>query len=95
MTDNGELSNESDKLESKAETGFNRVWTKLPHISLYQLIVSATAGWSCIINGLWSMYPNFAQFKTPARCHSVFDNGTGLELRFEYIASLIVLSVRL
>ena len=59
--------------ESKTYVGFNRVWSVLPHISIYQVVISAAAGYQAIIAGIMAMYPNFAQYKTPARCTSVFD----------------------
>ena len=31
------------------------------------------AGYTCIVNGLWGVYPVFAQYKTPARCKTDFD----------------------
>jgi len=52
------------------------------------MMISATAGYCCIINGLWAMYPNFAQYKVPARCHSVFDDGGFENLTFDEIHNL-------
>ena len=75
--------------EKNTRVGFNRVWAKLPHISLYQMSISATAGYCCMINGLWAMYPNFAQYKTPARCQSVFDGSdTGYDMSFDQVQNL-------
>ena len=53
--------------------GFNIVWSKLPHISWYQLRLSILGGYCCFISGLWATYPNFAQYKPPTRCQTAFD----------------------
>ena len=53
--------------------GFNVVWKKLPHISWYQVRLSVLGGYCCFISGLWATYPNFAQYKPPTRCKTVFD----------------------
>ena len=59
----GDSTSNSSSEEKGDYAGFNRIWSKMPHISWYQMMISATAGYCCIINGLWAMYPNFAQYK--------------------------------
>ena len=65
-------SSDSSENDEKLK-GFNVVWSKLPHISLYQLRLSILGGYCCFISGLWATYPNFAQYKPPTRCQTVFD----------------------
>ena len=67
--------NGTEKTSEKNEKlkGFNIVWSKLPHISFYQLRLSIFGGYCCFISGLWATYPNFAQYKPPTRCQTAFD----------------------
>ena len=67
------LDTTKSKDKSEELKGFNVVWKKLPHISLYQVRLSVLGGYCCFISGLWATYPNFAQYKPPTRCQTVFD----------------------
>ena len=63
----------SEEKKTEKLKGFNIVWSKLPHISWYQLRLSILGGYCCFISGLWATYPNFAQYKPPTRCQTAFD----------------------
>lgn len=72
-TSNASNESSGEKTTEKDLKGFNIVWSKLPHISWYQLRLSILGGYCCFISGLWATYPNFAQYKPPTRCQTIFD----------------------
>ena len=65
-----------DFLDDDEPTGFDKIWTELPHISVYQLRIFGVAGYIAMMGGFMAMYPVFAQYKPPTRCQTVFDKNT-------------------
>ena len=63
-------------LDADELTGFDKIWTELPHISAYQVRISGVAGYLAIMGGFMAIYPVFAQYKPPTRCQTVFDANT-------------------
>ena len=70
-------------------SGFDKIWTVLPHISIYQARIAGMAGYVAFIAGFMGIYPVFAQYKPPTRCETVFDkNFTDYNLTWNQIHEL-------
>ena len=68
---------------------FDDIWTKLPHISAYQVRLLICVGYVGFIGGFMAIYPVFAQFKPDIRCETIFDTEPGFEfLTFDEVKSL-------